>query len=369
MSKWTRRASAALVAQVAMKVGSLEAEVLILLTISLVADEGETTEEDLPPAAQYVPASTVLRRQSTNSSESEEEITVVRRPYRSQRPTGPRLGSWVTDASKPFAVIDSRGKKMVMFRARINRRYSFNDIPAQSDQNFIEAPTPGSQEQLSPMLSNSANLMMSAMYTPLDNILEGAALGPPEAFYPFVSISANGAITQDEHLSSSFDEDDVDDDDMWNITDLIDFGDETSDDGGAIGDEEDGSSSAADPSSTPIRPTTASSEDQVHPLLEHLDRGLVGAFRRNQTRHQLLVRNAASARSLAFSGAYYEGTLRGIKGGRLAAANTSMTPVRKTKSVKVDLTLTPTPAEGSNGEKKRKFSDEHRGHKRSRSLF
>ena len=357
-------------APVATKVGSLEAEFSILLTQSCVADEGETTEEDLPPAAQYVPARTVLRRQSTDSSESEEEITVVRRnPYRSQRPNGPKLGSWVTDASKPFAVIDSRGKKMVMFRARINRRYSFNDIPAQSDQNFVEAPTPGSQEQLSPMLSNSANLMMSAMYTPLDNILEGAALGPPEAFYPFVSISANGAITQDEPLSSSFDEDDLDDDDMWNITDLIDFGDETSDDGDGMEDVEDGNSSAADPSSTPIRPTTASSEDQVHPLLEHLDRGLVGAFRRNQTRHQLLVRNAASARSLAFSGAYYEGTLRGIKGGRLAAANASMTPARKSKSVKLDLTLTPTPAEGSNGEKKRKFSDEHRGHKRSRSLF
>jgi hypothetical protein len=210
-------------------------------------------------------------------------------------------------------------------------------------------------------------MMLSAMFTPMDSLFRGNALGPPEAFYPFVSVAANGVITQDDP-SSSFDDDDIDDDDMWNIGDIIDFGEETSDDEGLV-QEEDSSASPTDMSSTPLRPTTASSEDQVHPLLNHLDRGLVGAFRQNQSRHQLLTRNAASQDSLAFSGPYGQGTLRGIKGGRLAAVNTPITPLRRTKKVKAGFTLTPSIMDTEAVRQKRKFSGEQQGHKRSRSMF
>lgn len=332
-------------------------------------DEGETTEEDLPPAAKFLPARTVLRRQSNDSSSSEEDIQVIRRnPYRQPQRSGPKLGSWVTDASKPFAVLDSRGKKLMMFRARISRRHSMNSssgrpVPRaymEEDDHDVNG-----MEQMSPMISNSANLMMSAMYTPMDN-LGGHALGPPEAFYPFVSIAANGNVTQD-CPSSSFDEDDVDDDDLWNIADLVDFGDDTSSEDGNNEEDEDScdSATAGHPSSTPRRPSTANSEDQTHSLLNHLNSGIVGAFRRNQTRHQLLSRNSASRESLAFSGRYGNGAIRGIKGGRLAAANTPITPLRKRKTTRAD-PISPSPADG---DKKRKFSGEARGHKRVRSLF
>jgi hypothetical protein len=274
----------------------------------------------------------------------------------------------VTDASKPFAVIDSRGKRMMMFKARNNRRFSFDTSPSQPAQNLIVSPTNGALEEFSPMLGSATNMMMTAMFAPLDTLFGGHAVGPPEAFYPFVSIASNGVITQDDP-SSSFEDDDMDDDDMWNIGDLIDFGDETSDGEGLV-EEEDSSTSPTDIPSTPLRPTTASSEDQVHPLLNHLDRGVVGAFRSNQSRHQLLMRNAASRESLAFSGPYRQGTLRGIKGGRLAAANTPITPLRKTKSVKADVTLSPSPIDASAADKKRKFSSEQQHvHKRSRSMF
>jgi hypothetical protein len=264
---------------------------------------------------------------------------------------------------------------MVMFKARTGRRYSFDTSPSQPAQNLINSPA-NAVHGFSPMLSNSplnnaANMMMTAMFAPLDTLFGGHAVGPPEAFYPFVSINSNGVITQDDP-SSSFDDDDMDDDELWNIQDLIDFGEETSDEEvpGPI-EEEDSSTSPTDMPSTPLRPTTASSEDQVHPLLNHLDRGVVGAFRSNQIRHQLLMRNTASRESLAFSGPYRQGTLRGIKGGRLAAVNTPITPPRKTKSVKADVTLSPaSPIDTSANDKKRKLSGEQtHGHKRSRSMF
>lgn len=205
---------------------------------------------------------------------------------------------------------------------------------------------------MSPMISNSANLMMSAMYTDMEANLGGQALGPPEAFYPFVSINANGAIIQ-ESPSSSFDEDEGDEDENWNIRDLIDFGDDS---------DAEGNGNETETPSTPARPL--SSEDQVHPLLEHFDRGVVGAFRRNQNRHHLITRNAASRESLSFSGAYQP--VRGIKGGRLAAANTPITPLRKSKALPIATTpSSPVPAV----DRKRKFSGEEKSHKRNRSLI
>jgi hypothetical protein len=180
--------------------------------------------------------------------------------------------------------------------------------------------------------------MLSAMFTPMDSLFQGNALGPPKAFYPFVSVAANGVITQDDP-SSSFDDDGIDDDE-WNIGDIIDFGDETTDEECPV-EEEDSSASPIGMSSTPLRPTTASSEDQFIRFLTTLTVVLLELSVRNQSRHQLLTRNVASRESLAFSRPYGEGTLRGIKGGRLAAVNTPITPPRKSKAAKKDFILAP----------------------------
>ena len=285
----------------------------------------------------------------------------------------PRLGSWIHDASKPFAVLDSHGKKLIMFKAKVNRRYNHNGASARPQARTYtrdsDADAAGPLEQMSPMISNSGNLMMSAMFTPLDQYLNGQALGPPEAFYPFTSVNADGTIAQDS--PSSYDEDDLDDEDLWNVEDFLNFGEESSADGDEGGEEQDPSSDShgtIEPSSTPARPNTATSEDQLNPLLANS--GLVGAFRRNQNRHQLLSRSAVSRESLAFSGPYAQGTLRGIKGGRLAAVNAPITPLRKQKLTKLIPTMGSSPGSplGQAQLKKRKFSGEGFGHKRSKSM-
>lgn len=358
------------------------------------ADEGETTEEDLPPAARFLQAKTVLNRQPADqtpidSSDSEEDIPVIRRkPMRRPRPTGPKLGTWLADTSKPFVILDSTGKKAWVYRAKMNRRHSSNAALSSPANGGLGTPLHSnahgghgySQEQMSPMLSNSANLMISAMYNELADYMDpssGGTAGPPEAFYPFPAelaelsplgfspsagaamAAANGGqvVVQDEPWSSSMDEDDVDDEDKWNIADLIDFGDHSSagEGDGDASDDEDGTTigrrtregslsnsqpaspsnlnlSGASPSSTPVRPSTARSEDQVHPLLEHFDRGfpLVSAFRRHQDHHKLLLQGIP-ARSLQFRGGgnYLEAPIRGIKAGRIREAGEVVAPGRR----------------------------------------
>jgi len=207
----------------------------------------------------------------------------------------------------------------------------------------------------SPMISNSGNLMMSAMYGPAGNYF--GALGPPEAFMPFTSISADGTMIQDS--ISSYDEDDLTDDDVLNVEDFLNFGEEDSDDA-EVDTQDDSGGTPADTPSTPAQHTQFPSEDQTHPLLSHFDTGVVGAFRRNQNLHQLITRNATTQNSLAFSGPYGQGAIRGIKANRLAAANTSMTPMRKQNL----FSMMPPSVESP---KKRKFEGEQFTHKRNRN--
>lgn len=74
-------------------------------------------------------------------------------------------------------------------------------------------------------------------------------------------------------------------------------------------------------------------DSPMPPLLAHFDKNAnaVGAFRRNQIDQQLIYSNKATAESLAFSGPYIMGTLRGIKNGSLEAVTTPITPPRRRK--------------------------------------
>jgi hypothetical protein len=259
--------------------------------------------------------------------------------------------------------MDNKAKKLIMFKAEINpRRWSMDATNSRQNlgnfniqqDNFSE----GLVEELSPMISNSGNLMMSAM----NGIFDGSgnqAFGPPEAFIPFTNIDSNGNIVQDS--LESYDEDDVDDEDLWSLEDILDFGPTTSV-AGEIEDYDD----SADPSSTPARPPTSASEDHMHPLLAHPH--LVGAFRNNQDRHQLLSRNKASRASLAFSGPLNQGPIRGIKDNRLAAANTPITPVRRQKSGRVAYPSSPASPLVQHRNKRKASGGEEFSHKRSRSM-
>lgn len=74
-------------------------------------------------------------------------------------------------------------------------------------------------------------------------------------------------------------------------------------------------------------------DNAMPPLLAHFGKNsdAVGAFRRNQINQQLIYSNKATADSLAFSGPYTMGTLRGIKNGSLEAVTTPITPPRRPK--------------------------------------
>jgi len=206
-------------------------------------------------------------------------------------------------------------------------------------------------EEISPMLSNSANLMMSAM-TPAHPLFDGGdVLGPPEAFFPFTSISANGEISQDS--PSSFDDDDMDEVAMWNMDEFLNLP------GVEAGEDEDDSSPTDDPTSTP-RPTTLTSEDQP----QFLDSTLVGSWRSDKERHNQMIRNNATEDSLRFSSPHLHTTIKGIKEGRLANAVIPMTPMRKQKRFEMPIDSSPLATHMN----KRKFSGEQSGHKRSKSM-
>jgi hypothetical protein len=241
-----------------------------------------------------------------------------------------------------------------MFKAKIARRYSFDDAPQlpQSSPQDVSA-----LQEMSPMISNSGNIMMSALYRPMGQLLGGEVLGPPEAYFPFTSISANGEITQDS--PSSFDEDDMDEVDNWTMDDLIDYPfDETSDDN----DDQDTSGETDGEIFTTPLPTTTSSEDQVHPLLLSNPR-LVGAFRNNQNTHKLLAGGSnVTADSMRFSSRFNTVAIQGIRNGHLDAATAPITPLRKQKARLLDS------SPSASQQNKRKFSGEQRSHKRTKSL-
>ncbi|KUJ07664.1 uncharacterized protein LY89DRAFT_601204 [Mollisia scopiformis] len=329
-------------------------------------ESGYTTDEDLPTAIQFAPPR-ALHREPSQASQSSAEEEIQRTPVRRL----PKLGVWKV-GNKPYIIAQNQVKLFMFNRRNMQRRFSFDAMAP------TPVPTPSRNNSIvdsSPMISNSGNIMMSAManfgdpFTFGNQFLGGQALGPPEAFYPFTSIDANGNMAQDS--SSVYDEDDLDAGDMSDLNEFFSFDaaeveDEKGEDNEPSSDSPGGD---IDASSTPARPTTARSEDQVHPLLDHFDKGVVGSFRRNQNRHQLLTRNIASRDSLAFGGSHLDGTIRGVKSGRLHHANTPITPARKAKNLKPMVPSSPASPLAQLNRKRKYNGEEFNGHKRNKSLI
>lgn len=287
--------------------------------------EGETTDEDIPLEA-HIPTKFIGRAASVaqDTSDSEDETPVARRkmPTRPLRRAAPKLVAWVHDTNKPYAVHDKKKGKIVQFnKHRINQ----NRVPQSL------SPTPAAQGGMfgdGLTLSSSANLMMSAFHDGQQGVDQPFVI--PEALFAGIY----GALPSDSTGSYDEDEDLGGEEDLLNMEEFIYCSaTDSADEGEADGDEEDNNERpvTADgvPLSTPVRPTEVTSEDQVHPLLQHLTTNNVGAFRRDQRRHDLLSRSAATTESLAFSGP----VIRGIKQGRLEAVNTPITPARKKRHV------------------------------------
>lgn len=162
-----------------------------------------------------------------------------------------------------------------------------------------------------------------------DYFFDNASIGPPEAFYPFVSIGSNGnmnLMTDDEYDDSEDFEDDL------NITDFMDFGSDGED--SDLEQDEDDTDMPATPAtsrvahngstpalSTPMTETPVNRRRTTSDaMLEHFDRGVVTAFRNNQNR----FRDVAS---LPQDPAVRASVSRPVRSGK--SAETVITPLRK----------------------------------------
>merc|ERR1711939_872925 len=136
----------------------------------------------------------------------------------------PVLASWTHDSNTPYAMADISSTKVKVFNMRRFRE----QYEMQSRATPMTTPQRNILQE-SPMISNSGNIMMSAMMSdPFDDNVSGQAIGGPEAFYPWTYIDANGTIENQD--SSSVAGSDCDDEDLWNIDDLLNFGNQDSDD-------------------------------------------------------------------------------------------------------------------------------------------
>jgi len=253
-------------------------------------------------------------------------------------------------------MLDSSGKKMIMFGP--NRRYSA-DGPTKRPQ--LEQQMSYQQMALnsSPMISNSGNLMMTAMsYNQDFSLFGGQAMGPSEAFFPF---EANNG---QENSSVEYEDDESDPEDNLNLDTFFDFGEETDEDQAA-----DEPVISPTEQSTPIQATRLRSEDQVHPLL-HLNSGVVGQFREKHTHKNVKKRNQVSTAALAFEGPYNQGPIQGLKPNRIRHANEPITPMpRKLKANTIASSPGSPLANVAQANKKRRFDgQDFHGHKRSKSL-
>ncbi|KAM5378765.1 hypothetical protein ACJZ2D_004238 [Fusarium nematophilum] len=303
--------------------------------------DGDTTEEDEPEP----PVRRKTRRPSNPLSDISDSDADS--PVKAERGQ-PRVGRYNLDRSdkKPIAVLNPLTRKMMIFTP--HRRHQLDLSPEQ-----FNLPWP-IEDQSSPIMSNSANLMLSAMFSSntFGDFINTQAMGPAEAFFPFTS----EANTADESSTAPSLQDEEDEVEMQlDLNDFIAWEDNHS-----SGDEDDGKT--WDPASTPARPSTAGSEKDV---LSHLNSETVGAFRRNQINQQLILSNQATQDSLAFSGPYNYTALKGLKSDRFDTAAVPLTPIRRHKKQMSDLARSPLESMSA----KRKASGEvSGGHKRHRSI-
>jgi hypothetical protein len=183
---------------------------------------------------------------------------------------------------------------------------------SENDRSDCSAPDYGSLT-----LNSTANLMRSDFFdaaSGIEHIIDSQLIGPAEAMYPWRSIGLDGRVVDD-------DSDSYDDESFLNLSDFIDFGDDSSDSDQAAPEAKDATATKTKLTHASHRQSSPSFDESPHGLLTHFDKGVVTSFRRNQHRHQALLRRPP----LSTSGLY------GLRGGRHPAANASISPLRKRK--------------------------------------
>jgi hypothetical protein len=282
---------------------------------------GDTTdEEDLGPDA---PPRTPLQQRSVlrQPASAPGSRAATPRPFeRSSRPVGrqipPPRGIFIhDDGTKAIAVTNKATKTVTFYRPRpammpwipmTNYHSTSSSTANNSPRNSIAQPTGngnGSDSEVSNEVFNNNVLGTDIMLTGIfgsapgnnDFLFGNQSIGPPEAFYPFVSIGSNGNMNlmdDDEYDDSEDYEDDL------NIADFMDFGSEGDDTD--VEDEYEETDVPATPAtshvalhgSTPVQPApmaetpTSRKRSTSDAMLQHFDRGVVTAFRNNQNRYR-----------------------------------------------------------------------------------
>ncbi|EUC35086.1 hypothetical protein COCVIDRAFT_15626 [Bipolaris victoriae FI3] len=314
------------------------------------SDMGDTTDEedfenDILPRTPTQNKSVLHRPSSAPGSRAS-----TPKPFqRSARPVGrqipPTRGIFIHDETDQAIAVTNRATKAVSFyRPRTvlipwipltDYHSSTSSTVNNSPRNSVAQINNASDSEVSNEVFNnglSTDIMLSGIFGsgPNDFVFGSESVGPPEAFYPFVSISSNGnmgIVDEDEDGSSSDDyEDDI------NITDFMDFGsdgDDTDLDEDEDVDDTDvpatpATSQVANHGSTPAAPSTTTPQTRKRTtsdvMLEHFDRGVVTAFRTNQNRYRDVA-------SLPSDPAARASVSRPVRSGKSAEA--LITPLRK----------------------------------------
>ncbi|KAK0654538.1 hypothetical protein QBC41DRAFT_57662 [Cercophora samala] len=331
--------------------------------------DGDTTEEDIPEP--IVRKKQVRRPVSVETSDSE-----TPRPIRHVRGK-PRLARFdLGDSDKPVGVINpNTGRMMIFTRQKIDQL----DLAPES---YVLNLAQEDLSACSPMMANSAFMMFGAMgANPLGDYFTTQPFGPTEAFFP-CSDTYPGEETDESEYYPMEDEGE----DGLRLEDFIEFRQDGESDQDNEEEDENARDWSNDPNSSPTRPKTSASYsttttdyyvEDAHPLFTHfeMNSNAVGAFRRNQVNQQLINSEVATQESLAFSGPYHIGTLRGIKTGSMETVTTPITPVRRQKrnsTVGLDGPLDYSPGSPLNHVSQKRKAPDHVAddnlHKRHRSI-
>jgi hypothetical protein len=287
-------------------------------------DGGETTDDDLPPVKHTDPKS-CLRSPGVSTRSS---TALSKKSFR-----GPTLGNWIADPTKPISIFDSTGKRLLILPVRKPSTHNqYGSIGSTNSSTMTSPQTPFaslmddseadrsdyscSQDVGATVMFGSTNLMMGGLLHGPSNagMFGNQILGPPEAFYPYMSVGSNGVV-----LDTPFGCDDESDEEVFSIHDFIDFGN-----GDNPSDVEDEGLTTMEPPSpitaTASSPPTSPTADQ---LITHFDKGIVGSFKRNQTHH----RQRLSRDPRIDSPATYGKILKGR-----SISNGSLSPERRRRS-------------------------------------
>jgi hypothetical protein len=308
-------------------------------------DMGDTTDEedfgsDVPPRTPLQKKSVLQQPQSAPGSRAS-----TPKPFqRSNRPTGrqipPTRGIFIhEDRTQAIAVTNRATKTVTFYRPRpqaipwipINGTHSSTSSTANNSPRATLAQFHNVSDSEAEAMNNalSTDIMLTGIFGSApgsDYFFSNDNVGPPEAFYPFVSIGSNGSM--DAIDDDDFESEDYEDD--LNIGDFMDFGDDSDnsdmeDDGeetdapttpGASTHNGDGSIQATSIEETPGNRKRTKSDV----MLEHFDRGVVTAFRNNQNRY----RDVASLPSDPTARASVS---RPVRSGK--SADALITPLRK----------------------------------------